>query len=116
MEVLAKAILTQDIEKAMEYGRALRICRAALKMSQQDVAKRARITTSYLSLIESGKRVPTLGTLEKVCKALGVPAHLVMLLAAGPADIPSAHRKKLGDVAKSLLELLAGPRVIRTRQ
>lgn len=94
----------------MDYGRALRICRAALKMSQQDVARRAQITTSYLSLIESGKREPSLGTLERVCKAMGVPAHLVMLLAAGPGDLPAAHRKKLGDVAESLLRLLAGRR------
>ncbi len=100
----------------MDYGRALRICRAALKMSQQDVAKRAGITTSYLSLIESGKREPSLGTLDRVCKAIGVPAHLVMLLAAGPGDIPAAHRKKLGDVAGSLLKLLAGRRESHTRR
>ncbi len=92
----------------MEYGRALKICRAALELTQQDVAKKAHITTSYLSLIEGGKRSPSLATLERISKAMGVPTHLVMLLAAGPQEIPDPERKKLGAVSKSLLDLLAG--------
>ena len=92
----------------MEYGRALKICRAALELTQQDVAKRAHITTSYLSLIEGGKRSPSLPTLERISKAMGVPTHLVMLLAAGPQEIPGPERKKLGQVSSSLLDLLAG--------
>jgi len=90
----------------MEYGRALKICRAAVELSQQDVAKRAGITKSYLSLVEGGKRSPSLATLEKICKAMRVPPHLVMLLAAGPQDIPGPEREKLGEVAQSLLQLL----------
>jgi transcriptional regulator with XRE-family HTH domain len=90
----------------MDYGRALKICRAALELNQQDVAKRAGITNSYLSLVEGGKRSPSLATLEKICKAMRVPPHLVMLLAAGPQDIPGPEREKLGEVAKSLLQLL----------
>lgn len=92
----------------MEYGRALKICRAALGLSQQEVARKAGITTSYLSLIEGGKREPRLATLGNISKAMGVPTHLVMLLAAGPKEIPSPERKKLGEVSKSLLSLLAG--------
>ena len=90
----------------MEYGRALKICRAAVELSQQDVAKRAGITKSYLSLVEGGKRSPSLATLEKICKAMRVPPHLVMLLAAGPQEIPGPEREKLGEVAQSLLRLL----------
>jgi transcriptional regulator with XRE-family HTH domain len=93
----------------MEYGRALRICRAALELNQQDVAKRAGITKSYLSLVEGGKRSPSLATLEKICRAMRVPPHLVMLLAAGPQDIPAPEREKLGEVGMSL-QLLAAPR------
>lgn len=91
----------------MEYGRALKICRAAVELSQQDVAKRAGITKSYLSLVEGGKRSPSLATLEKICNAMRVPPHLVMLLAAGPQEIPGPEREKLGEVAQSLLRLLA---------
>ena len=91
----------------MEYGRALKICRAAVDLSQQDVAKRAGITKSYLSLVEGGKRSPSLATLEKICKAMRVPPHLVMLLAAGPEELPDPERAKLGEVAQSLLRLLS---------
>lgn len=100
----------------MEYGRALKICRAALELTQQDVAKKAYITTSYLSLIESGKRSPSLATLERITKAMRVPTHLVMLLAAGPKDIPGPERKKLGEVSKGLLDLLAGRSAARPKR
>jgi transcriptional regulator with XRE-family HTH domain len=86
-----------------------------MKRSQREVAKRARITTSYLSLIESGRRYPSLPTLERVCKALGVPLHLVMLLAAGPGEIPGKRRKELARVAESLLHFLARPRAGKRR-
>ena len=116
VEALAKPIFTQGDGEAIDYGRALKICRAAPKVSQQQVARKARITASYLSLIESGRRIPSLPTLERVCKAMGVPAHLVMLLAAGPGDIPGSQRKRLADVALSLLDLLAGPLAGRSRR
>lgn len=100
----------------MEYGRALKICRAALELSQQEVAKKARITTSYLSLIEGGKRSPSLATLERISKAMGVPAHLVMLLAAGPKEIPGPERNKLNEISTSLLNLLAGRSAARGKR
>lgn len=100
----------------MDYGRALRICRAALKVSQQEVAKRARITTSYLSLIESGKRSPSLDTLGKICRAMDVPIHLVMLLAAGRENIPGSERKYLRGLAESLLHFLADRKAAQKRR
>lgn len=107
----------KGFDEPMDYGRALKVCRAALELSQQDVAKKARISASYLSLIEAGKRAPSLATLEKICRAMGAPTHLVMLLAARPEEIPGPERKKLGEVSKSLLDLLAGrPAARRTRR
>ncbi len=41
-------------------------------MTQKALIKKIRVDVSYLSNLENGKRNPTLSTLEKIAKALGV--------------------------------------------
>jgi transcriptional regulator with XRE-family HTH domain len=93
----------------MRYGKAIRICRAAKGLSQKQLAARASIGSSHVSLIEAGKRSPSLATVEKLCKALSVPAHLVMLLAAEPGDVQAKHMENLKDLSGMILQLLVGP-------
>ena len=93
----------------MRYGKAIRICRAAKGLSQKELASKAGIGSSHISLIEAGKRSPSLGTVEKICDALNVPTHLVMLLAAEPEDIKTSPSDNLKDFSGMLLQLLVGP-------
>lgn len=93
----------------MRYGKAIRICRAAKGLSQKELAAKAGIGSSHISLIEAGKRSPSLATVEKICKALNVPTHLVMLLAAEPGDIQAEHINDLKDASGMILNLLVGP-------
>ena len=51
----------------------LRTLRLAKGLSQQEVASRAKITVSYVSMLERGNRSPPLETLEALAKALKVP-------------------------------------------
>ncbi len=50
----------------------LRALRAHQKLSQQALAKKARVSGSYVSMLENGKRTPLLETLEALAKALDV--------------------------------------------
>jgi transcriptional regulator with XRE-family HTH domain len=55
----------------------LRSVRTRQNLSQQVVAKKARVSVSYISMLERGERTPTLETLDGLAKALGVsPLHL----------------------------------------
>ena len=56
----------------MKYGKAIRICRAAKGLSQKELAAKAGIGSSHVSLIEAGKRSPSLATVEKLCDALKI--------------------------------------------
>ncbi len=47
--------------------------RAAKKLTQAALAEKAKISVSYVSMLERGERVPPLYTLESIAKALGVP-------------------------------------------
>jgi transcriptional regulator with XRE-family HTH domain len=52
----------------------LRRIRQAKGLSQEALAKKARLTRVYVNNLEAGKYDPTVGVLKRLAKALGVPA------------------------------------------
>lgn len=93
----------------MDYGRAIRIVRTAYGLTQAELADRLSIGSSQLSLIEAGRRKPSLKVLDEVSNALGIPAHLLTLLASEPEDIDVDDKRKapeIAELAKALLKLL----------
>ena len=54
------------------YGKQLREARLKKKMSQGDIAKKLGVHRSYISGLERGKRNPSLLTINKMAKAIGV--------------------------------------------
>jgi transcriptional regulator with XRE-family HTH domain len=51
----------------------LRTAREEKRLTQVEVARKARITRQYLYKLESGKADPTVTVLQRLAKALGVP-------------------------------------------
>ena len=51
----------------------LKKLRAERGMTQEALAEKAGISRSYITRLELGQQDPTLGTLEKLAKALKVP-------------------------------------------
>jgi transcriptional regulator with XRE-family HTH domain len=58
---------------ARQTGKRLKKLREAREMSQAALATRAKISRGYLIRLEAGRQDPTLGMLERLAKALGVP-------------------------------------------
>ncbi|MBQ1014874.1 helix-turn-helix transcriptional regulator, partial [Micromonospora sp. M51] len=72
-----------------DFGRRLRRLRTERGMSQRDLAVGA-VNQSYISLLESGTRVPTLEVVAHLVGVLGVPmAALVDVAALDPAPAPT---------------------------
>lgn len=90
----------------MNYGKAVKIIRTIAGLQQRDLADLAEVDASLISLIEKGKRKPSLSTLEKITKELGVPQHLLMLLAAEPDDLRNIGADELQRAAESLARIL----------
>lgn len=91
----------------MDYGRAIRIVRTAYGLGQGELADRLSIGASHLSLIESGKRQPSLRALNDISTGLQVPIHLLTLLASDPVDVDDpSNAKEIADLAKTLLRVL----------
>lgn len=55
-----------------KFGQNMKRIRTKKKMSQGDIARALDVHRAYVSGIETGKRNPTLATLEKLASALGV--------------------------------------------
>ena len=61
-------------EISPKLGLNLKRIRTKKKMSQGDIARALEVHRAYVSGIETGKRNPTLATLEKLANALGISA------------------------------------------
>jgi transcriptional regulator with XRE-family HTH domain len=48
-------------------------------MSQYTLAEKARVSREYIRLLEAGRSDPTVGMLEKLAKALGVPVTELLI-------------------------------------
>jgi transcriptional regulator with XRE-family HTH domain len=89
----------------MNYGKAFRICRAALGLKQSELAAQLDIGPSQLSLIESGKRQPSHKTIDDLCKTIGIPRSLLLLLASEPDDLKQEDPGVVKELAANLLKL-----------
>ena len=61
--------------EVIQFGKKLREARLKKDLSQGDVAKILGVHRSYISGLERGRRNPSLLTVHKVAKALGVSVN-----------------------------------------
>jgi transcriptional regulator with XRE-family HTH domain len=62
---------------ATDFASAIRHARLAVGISQRRLAALAGVTHCYISHIEAGRRKPSLETLERIAKVLGMRLALV---------------------------------------
>ena len=61
-------------EISSKLGQNLKRIRTKKKMSQGDIARALEVHRAYISGIESGKRNPTLATIQKLADSLKISA------------------------------------------
>jgi transcriptional regulator with XRE-family HTH domain len=55
-----------------DAGSVLRELRTLRHLSQEELARRAGLSMTYISLIETGKRNPTISSVARILEAIGV--------------------------------------------
>lgn len=63
----------------MTLGSAIKLVRTASGLKQQELAKRLEVSPNYISLIENGKREPSISFLNRLADTLGVPVGIFFL-------------------------------------
>ena len=56
-------------------GKAIRDQRKKKKFSQETLAEKANLSTVFISRVERGKESPSVDSLVKIARALGVRVH-----------------------------------------
>ena len=93
----------------MNIGKKLRALREARGFSQGDIERRSGLLRSYISRVEGGYTAPSLGTLEKFAKALGVESYQLLLDRRGkPKPAAVASHAPLSRSATRLLRAYDG--------
>lgn len=68
---------------APQIGRTVRRYRQSAKLSQEELADRAGLHRTYISLLERGRRNASVDALSKIAGVLGVPASRLLADAEG---------------------------------
>jgi transcriptional regulator with XRE-family HTH domain len=63
----------------LTLGNAIKLVRTASGIKQRVLAEKLGITSNYLSLVENGKREPSISFLNRLAKALSVPVGIFFL-------------------------------------
>jgi transcriptional regulator with XRE-family HTH domain len=71
---------------AAAFGEVLRDCRHKAGISQEELAARADVDRTYVSLLERGRRQPTLDSLFRLAKGLDVTAATMVSRTAALTD------------------------------
>ncbi len=81
----------------MLIGERIRAVREAKDLSQGHIQHRTGLLRAYVSRVENGHTVPSLGTLEKFARALEIPLYQLFYEGdAPPKAVPlSASRERL---------------------
>jgi transcriptional regulator with XRE-family HTH domain len=73
----------------VNFGAALKSVREEIGMLQSELAKRAELDPSYISLLENNRKSPTLTVYFRLCNVLGVsPSDLMKRVESAPAKQP----------------------------
>ncbi len=71
-ETMSEVRRETAFEVSKRLGQRIRELRKLLSLTQEELAERANISASFLSMIERDDRVPHIGTLAALADALGV--------------------------------------------
>ncbi|MBO8129675.1 MAG: helix-turn-helix transcriptional regulator [Peptococcaceae bacterium] len=70
----------------LQVASQIKNIRLLRKISQNELAKRAKVSQSSISEIEAGKRIPAIPTLTKLAAALDVPVTALLEGGRGGGD------------------------------
>lgn len=96
----------------MNTGQTLRMLRVAADLKQGILAHDLDVTPNYLSLIENGKKEPSLTFLKKFSKRMGVSLGYLLWLALEEGSLPEEKelRQKMDNLLIEIIKKRANNR------
>jgi len=77
-QLVSSQSLPDGDRAGLQVAVQVREMRRARHLSQRQLAGRMQVPRTYISKIENGKAIPTLGSLERLAAALGVDVRMLV--------------------------------------
>jgi transcriptional regulator with XRE-family HTH domain len=90
----------------MNTGYAIKFCRQQRRLTIPQLAKKAGLSTSYVSLLENNARDPSLSALQKIAGGLNVPLSVLIFVGTPPAELESLSPEIAEKLAAATMKLL----------
>ncbi|MFA9479370.1 helix-turn-helix domain-containing protein [Phycisphaerales bacterium AB-hyl4] len=87
-------------------GDAIRVVRMAKGFKVKELAERSHLSASFISLVESGDREPSLSGIRAIADALGVPSDVLLLMSNLSSSSLRSTDRTTGDVVRSVDQIL----------
>jgi transcriptional regulator with XRE-family HTH domain len=87
-------------------GKTIRILRQAKGLKASELASDAKISTSFLSLLENGERQPSLDVIRRISKALGIPSEALVLMGMGDQTSLSSKNDTSTEITETVVRLI----------
>lgn len=76
----------------MNLGQAIKKLRIDRQMTQDQLSSSIGVSVNAISQWELGKSMPQKTTIEKLCRAFGIPVSYMLMAAIEEQDIPEEKR------------------------
>lgn len=97
----------------MSIGETIRDIRKKSKLNQTEFAEKLGITQTYLSLLEAGKKVPSLKVLGKIAFEFDIPVEVILFKGLNRAYVPAAKRDIFDQLKPVIDTLIDGLFIVR---
>src|SRR2546427_11119284 len=94
-------------QKEPKIGYVIKVLRTASGLRQKDLAQRAGVKANYLSLVEAGKRDPSLKVLRAIARELNVPISLLFWESERLPKMNSEKENSVLNLRRLLVEMEA---------
>lgn len=88
-----------------ELGAAIRIIREAKGLRQSELAKRAKLSAPYLSLVEGGERDASIEALRRIADGLEIPPEVLLLVSQPPTGSLESRDEHAKTLAQSIQKI-----------
>jgi transcriptional regulator with XRE-family HTH domain len=88
----------------MNYQKAIKVLRAVLGVSQQELAKKSDLSPSLLSRIEAGDRKLSEKNKKRIASSFGFPPSLIDLFAIEP-NSRRVNESEIFEIGKAIVKL-----------
>ena len=87
-------------------GNTIKLCRKQKNWTLAKLAEESNLSTSYISLLESGDRDPNLSKLVSISESLEIPMSLLMFLSTDKQEIESINPELAEKLSLTALKLI----------